>query len=160
LQTLAIDQVKPPLQRSGNTLLSAIGDAAIRFGTPDTDYGPASAATIFLTPCDCNGVAYSTASADDIEAQAGFDLTRLDDGVTAITGTALTIPTTTIIPYMQAADGKYYVIGEMRDAWGRVVYDLTSHKLQQEVRKTWGTFSSTLSDPQDIDTAVDCTTGA
>ena len=53
--------------------------SGILFGTPAAAYGPASAATIDLAPCDSNGVALD-ATGKNVTVQAGWDLTTDDDG--------------------------------------------------------------------------------
>jgi len=117
----------------------------ILFGKPTTAY--TSGATITLDPCDVHGTDSGEAN---VTAQAGWTLPT-------VTGTALTIPVTAIIPYMLAADGLYYAIGQPFQDYGAVTYSTSTHKLYQTTWYEWGWFRTTISDPQDITTAVDCT---
>jgi hypothetical protein len=101
-------------------------------------------ATITLTPCDAAGVANGLAN---VTVQAGWTLPANTN-----------IPTTAIIPYQMAADGKFYVLGQPRVVMTSFQYDTGTHTLQQKVRFDFGAFSTTESSAWvDITTAKDCT---
>jgi len=121
-------------------------DNGILLGKPASPYK--TGATISLTPCDASG---TTTGAANMTVQAGWTLP------TGLTGTELEIPTSAIIPFQQSADGKYYVLGQPVQAWGQVTYSTTTHKLYQRTWFDWGWFRTTISDLQEITTAVDCT---
>lgn len=123
----------------------------ILWGKPTAAY--TSGATITLNPCDVAGVDNGVANAT---VQAGWTLPTTFNG-NALTGTALTIPVTAIIPYALAADGLYYVLGQPFQDYGIVTYSTTTHKLYQTTWYEWGWFRTTISNAQDITTAVDCT---
>lgn len=117
----------------------------IRWGLPTEAY--TSGATIVLDPTDPAGTDNGEGNAT---VEAGWTLPT-------VTGTALNIPVTAIIPFAKAADGKNHVLGQPVQQWGEVTYNTTTHKLQQTTWYDWGLFRTTISDAQDITTAVDCT---
>lgn len=114
-------------------------------GKPRVAYS--SGATLVLDPCDINGV---STGENNITVQADYTLP-------VVTGTALNIPTTAIIPCIQAADKLWYIAGVPVQAWGEVTYNTTTHKLYQTTWFEWGWFRTTISDIQEITTAVNCT---
>ena len=114
----------------------------VRFGKPTEAY--TTGATFILAPCDSAGTGTGEAN---VTVQAGWTLPT-------VTGTALTIPTTAIIPFVQAANGNYYVLGQPVQAWGPVTYNSGTKKLQQTTWYEFGLFRSTISDAQDITTAT------
>jgi hypothetical protein len=115
---------------------------AMRFGKPSSAYS--SGATMTLDPCDAGG---ADNGLENVTVQAGFTLPA---------GTE--ISTSTVVPFCQAADGKFYVVGTMREVMTAFQYDTTSHKLQKKVRGDFGLFATTESSAWiDITTAVDCT---
>jgi len=71
-------------------------------------------------------------------------------------GDPLSIPITAIIPFQMAADGLFYVLGQPFQDYGAVTYDTVSHELRQTTWYEWGWFRTTISDPQEITTAVPC----
>lgn len=127
------------------------GGTSIMFGFP-TAAVASEAATMTLDPCDAGGADNDQAN---VTVQAGWTFPT-------VTGTALTIPTTAIIPFVRAVDGHYHVVGGLPAGAPRTVvtniqYDTTTHKLQMKLRYSFGIFTTTESDWQDITTAVDCT---
>ena len=118
----------------------------IRLGKPTAPY--ASGTTITVDPCDSAGTDNGQAN---VTVQAGWTLTT-------VTGTALTIPITAIIPFQHAADGNFYAIGQRRRAITNTRYDSATHKLQQMLRDDWGAFTTTESDWQDIVAFGPCAT--
>jgi len=121
---------------------SPAGEARIRLGKPTEAYS--SGATITLDPCDSAG---DDNGEDNVTVQAGW---TLPDNTN--------IPTSAIIPFQQAADGKWYVIGQPKEVATNFNYDTTTHKLQKKVRYDWGAFCTTESSEWvDITTAVNCT---
>ena len=119
------------------------GVAGIMFGKPTSAYTNGS--TITLDPCDAGGADNGQAN---VTVQAGWTLPANTN-----------IPTTAIIPFMRAASGSYYAIGQMREVVTNIQYDTTAHKLQKKVRADFGTFSTTESSAWvDITTSVPCTT--
>ena len=118
----------------------------ILFGTPTTAYS--SGSTITLQPCDSNGVSTGAAT---VTVQAGWTLPT-------VIGTALTIPTTAIIPFQAAqpvgsAAPLYYVIGQ---PGCQIVTDtqISGGYLQKKIRYTFGTFASAESDWQNTQTIL------
>jgi len=121
----------------------------IRLGKPTEAYTTGPHATFTLDPCDAAGTDNGEAN---VTVQAGWTLPTVDD-------TALTIPVTAIIPFRLAADGKWYVLGQPVQDYGEVTYNTTSHKLFQTTWYEFGWFRTTISDPQEITTAVSCDVG-
>jgi hypothetical protein len=92
---------------------------------------------------------------------AGLDFTKLENGQD-LTGTPnpLTLPTTTVIPFQRAADGKYYPKGKapvqvIRD----IEYDPSTHYFMMKLCYDFGDFCSDKSDWQQIVHVVNCVTG-
>jgi hypothetical protein len=92
-------------------LAGAGGGKALLLGKPAATW--TSGSTITLTPCDSAGVATGD---PNVTVQAGWTLP-----------TGANIPTSTIIPYELAADGKFYVIGTPTWVVTDVTYDATNH---------------------------------
>lgn len=116
----------------------------ILLGIPEEVY--TTGATISLTPVDAAGTATGE---NAVEVKAGW---TLPDNTN--------IPITAVIPYQQADDGTFEVLGEPREVITNIRYDTSSQKLQKKVRYDWGMFTTTESsswvEPA-IATAVDCT---
>jgi hypothetical protein len=108
-----------------------VADNPILLGVPKEAYSAGD--TVDLDPCDASGTKTSGASA--VTVQAGWTLPE-----------DATIPTTQIIPYQLAADGKYYAIGQAKTVIRDVRYDLTTFTLQKKWFLDFGAFSSTESD--------------
>ena len=116
----------------------------IQFGKPTGVY--TSGATITMDPCDSAGT------------DNGVENTTVQAGWTLPTNT--NIATTTIVPFVQAADGNYYIVGQDPvEVISTIQYDTTTHKIQKKVIGDFGTFTTTVASSwADITTAVNCTT--
>ena len=126
-----------------------LDQGVILLGKPTEAYS--SGATMTLDPCDSAGTDNGDAN---VVVQAGWTMPPVAPD------TPTTIPVTAIVPYQQAADELFYVIGAPREVITNMQYDTTSHKLQKKIRYDFGIFTGTESGWVDVTTSVDCTTGS
>jgi len=120
------------------------GPDGVFFGKPTEAY--TSGATITLDPCDSAGV---DNGAPNVTVQAGWTLPT-------VTGTALSIPVTAIVPFTQAADGNWYVLGQPKKIVTDTGYNTTTHYSLQKIRYDFGLFCTTESDWQNVQDFVNC----
>lgn len=113
----------------------------IRWGKPTEAY--TSGAQITLDPTDPAGTDNGEGNAT---VEAGWTLPT-------VTGTALNIPVTAIVPFVRIAGGKHHVWGQPVQQWGEVTFNTTTRKLYQTTWYDWGWFRTTISDIQDVTTA-------
>ena len=167
LQGLAIEEAQPPLRIEGNTLLVAgLGTADVtKLGYLSVDF--TTGTTLTLVPCDSAGVDLddsSSATTDDVYIAGD------QSSYTMHNGTKLAAPVGdelfSIVPYMAAADGFYYVLGQPSIVISTdpvsgnpaIQYDTTTHKFQMKTRDDWGWVRGTESAWVDIIDLVNCTT--
>lgn len=115
--------------------------AFIRFGKPTGAYS--SGATMTLDPCDIAGVDNGLAN---VTVQAGYTMPY-----------STTIPTTAIVPFMQAADGLWYVVGVPKTVMTAIEYTGASepaNTLHVKYKYDFGLFTGTESDWQTVFTAT------
>jgi hypothetical protein len=136
---------------------------SVQYGKPTAAWTTVGGGPLTVNPCDSGGVATGGASIT-IETSshwAGLDFSKRDNGQD-LTGSPnpLTLPTTTVIPFQRAADGKYYPKGKapvqvIRD----IEYDPSTHYFMMKLCYDFGDFCSDKSDWQQIVHVVNCVTG-
>lgn len=135
--------IPTPISGKAGLLITVAG--GLMLGRQYSAMAYTSGPTILLTPCDASG---TSTGAVNVTVQAGWTLPANTE-----------IPTPAIIPFQQAANGNYYVIGQPREVMTNFQYDTTAHKLQKKVRMDFGAFSTTESSAWvDVTTAIKCRT--
>ena len=121
------------------------GGAAIRFGKPTGAFS--SGATLTLDPCDVAGADSGEAN-ETVYVQSSKASYSMHNSTTLATGT--------VVPFAQAADGYWYVVGMPKVVLTAFQVVTASQLLQMKTRDDWGTFCGTESDWVTVHTGDVC----